>query len=163
MARALLDGLRAWTLQRASALYLLVFGIVLTLRMLAAPPASHAAWVALWGEPAMAAGALLAFASVCLHAWVGARDVILDYVRPAGARPIALGLVAAVLLFTGFRLGRALLAIGPWGAARPGSSQERSCRCVSRSIATTPIATSGRACRTTRSSFGPRTTWSWTR
>lgn len=111
MARALLDGLRAWTLQRASALYLLVFGIVLTLRMVAAPPASHAAWVALWGEPAMAAGALLAFASVCLHAWVGARDVILDYVRPAGARPIALGLVAAVLLFTGFRLARALLAI----------------------------------------------------
>lgn len=111
MTHALLDGLRAWTLQRVSALYLLVFGIVLTLRMAAAPPGNHAAWVALWEEPPMAAGALLAFASVCLHAWVGARDVILDYVRPAGARPIALGLVAAVLLLTGLRLAGALLAI----------------------------------------------------
>lgn len=111
MARTLLDGLRAWTLQRASALYLLVFGIVLALRMLAAPPGNHVAWVALWAEPAMATGALLAFASVCLHAWIGARDVILDYVRPAAARPIALGLVAAVLLFTGLRLAQALLAV----------------------------------------------------
>src|SRR5690606_12291290 len=78
VARTLLGGLRAWTLQRASALYLLGFGIVLAVRMAQSPPRDHAAWAALWGEPAMAAGALLAFASVCLHAWVGARDVILD-------------------------------------------------------------------------------------
>lgn len=105
----LLTGLRAWTLQRASALYLLGFILVLALRLLADPVDGHARWVEFWRSPWMASGALLAVAALGLHAWVGARDVVLDYVRPAMARPVALAAIAAVLALTLLRLAAALL------------------------------------------------------
>lgn len=112
-AAGLLSGLRAWTLQRLSAIYLLGFVAVLAWRLVAEPVDDHAAWVALWRGPWMASAALLAVASLGVHAWVGARDVVLDYVRPASARPAVLAVVALVLGLTLFRLAAALLWPGP--------------------------------------------------
>lgn len=109
--RPLLEGLRAWTLQRATAIYLLGFGIALALRIATTPPDTYPAWLALWRGPFMTAASLLAFASLCLHAWVGARDVILDYVRPVAARPLALALAALLLLVAFASFAQALLAI----------------------------------------------------
>ncbi|GAA4409690.1 succinate dehydrogenase, hydrophobic membrane anchor protein [Quisquiliibacterium transsilvanicum] len=111
-ADRLMTGLRAWTLQRASALYLLGFMLVLALRLLADPVDDHARWVALWRSPWMASGALLAVAALAAHAWVGARDVVLDYVRPAMARPVVLAAIAVVLGLTVLRLAAALLRVG---------------------------------------------------
>lgn len=107
--RRLLSGLRAWTVQRASALYLAGFGVVLAVRLVSEPPDSYRRWVALWSHPAMASAAMLAVACLCLHAWVGARDVILDYVRPAAVRPVALALLALFLVLVATRLAFALL------------------------------------------------------
>lgn len=105
----LLSGVRAWTLQRVSALYLLAYLLVLSWRLLAQGVDDHAAWVALWRSPWMASATLLAVAALGVHAWVGARDVVLDYVRPASARPVVLAAVAVVLGLTLLRLAAALL------------------------------------------------------
>lgn len=108
----LLTGLRAWTLQRASALYLIGFLAVLAFRLIAEPVEDHAHWLRLWRNPWMGGAALLAVAALGLHAWVGARDVVLDYVRPATARPVVLAALALVLGVTLLRLAAALLLAG---------------------------------------------------
>ena len=58
------------------------------------PPASFEAWRAWWRAPAVASATLVFFGSLCLHAWVGARDVVLDYVHPLALRAAALSLIA---------------------------------------------------------------------
>jgi len=95
-----LSGLRAWVWQRASALAVLLFVLYVVLRLLVAPPDSYAAWHAWLGHPAMRIGLLFFICAVAMHAWVGMRDVILDYVKPLPLRLGALGLLLLGLLLT---------------------------------------------------------------
>ncbi len=108
MKRAV-TGLRAWLLQRLSALVMLA-GLVAALARLAAdPPRSHAQWQALMQSPAVALGTLLFFAALLLHAWIGARDVLMDYVHPLPLRVALSTLLTLVLGGTGLAVLRALL------------------------------------------------------
>jgi succinate dehydrogenase / fumarate reductase membrane anchor subunit len=90
-----LSGLRAWVVQRLSALYLLGF-LVFLLATVATndAPWSHASWSAWVTSPGVSTGILLFFAALLLHVWVGVRDVILDYVHPLALRIGALGCLA---------------------------------------------------------------------
>jgi succinate dehydrogenase / fumarate reductase membrane anchor subunit len=87
------SGLRAWVLQRVTAGYLLFFFPYLLLTLAYAPPADHAHWVAWLARPGVGIGMLLFVAALLLHAWVGVRDVVMDYVRPTGARVTVLALL----------------------------------------------------------------------
>jgi len=91
---AMLTGLRAWTLQRLTALYVLAFIAFVLSRCLIAPPQSFYLWQAWWRSPPLIAAGLLFVAALCIHAWVGGRDVILDYVRPPALRATALAVLA---------------------------------------------------------------------
>jgi succinate dehydrogenase / fumarate reductase membrane anchor subunit len=97
-----LSGSRAWIVQRVSALYLLAF---LVFALVAAAgsekPWTYAAWREWIAAPGMRVAALLFFLALLLHAWVGLRDVILDYVHPAAVRSVLLALVAAGELAVG--------------------------------------------------------------
>jgi succinate dehydrogenase / fumarate reductase membrane anchor subunit len=57
----------------------------------------------------MAVATALAAAALLLHAWVGVRDVILDYVKPLPLRAGLLVLVALVLAAEGLWAARLLL------------------------------------------------------
>ncbi len=46
----------------------------------------------------MAIAAGVFFVALLSHMWVGLRDVLLDYAKPAGLRRVLLALVAAALL-----------------------------------------------------------------
>ncbi len=82
-----LSGLRAWLVQRMSALYLLGFLVfMLASAMTTDAPWSYASWRAWVLAPAISTVILLFFAALLLHVWVGLRDVILDYVRPLPLR-----------------------------------------------------------------------------
>jgi succinate dehydrogenase / fumarate reductase membrane anchor subunit len=98
--KAALSGLMAWAVQRATALLALGFLLYFVLHLLIAPPASQHAWRTWVATPSVKVGLLLFFAAVALHAWVGMRDVILDYVKPFGVRLAALVGLAAGLTGT---------------------------------------------------------------
>ena len=105
------SGLQAWALQRASALYLLLFFPYLLWYFLSAPPANHGelqAWVA---SPWVMIGLLLFVVSLLVHAWVGFRDVLIDYVRPIGARVALLSLFAFLLIASGLWALQAVLLV----------------------------------------------------
>ena len=76
---------------------LLFLGFVLA-HFLVDPPQSYDARRAWIGQPAVGIGALLFFAALLMHAWVGLRDVTLDYVNPLGVRIAVLALMAIALL-----------------------------------------------------------------
>lgn len=96
-------GLRAWVVQRASAVYLGLFFLYLLVHWIVSPPADYAAWRAWIGHPVMGTALLVFVAAVLLHAWVGMRDILIDYVQPTALR---IGLLAAV--------GLGLIACGLW-------------------------------------------------
>jgi succinate dehydrogenase / fumarate reductase membrane anchor subunit len=93
-----LSGHRAFVLQRLSALVLLAYLTAGALRLAFGPPVTFAQWQS-WSAQPLGAGALLVLAmAVLAHAWVGIRDVILDYIHPFGLRLAMLGAVAAGLV-----------------------------------------------------------------
>ena len=51
---------------------------------------------------------LLFVAALLIHAWVGIRDIILDYVHPFGARLVVLSLFALMLITSGLWAARVL-------------------------------------------------------
>ncbi len=100
-----MSALRAWLVQRISAVYMLVFLVLLLLHLLLDPPRTYGAWQGWVANPAIGVAILVFFAALMVHAWVGLRDVILDYVRPVAVRTTMLSLV-----------GFALAGLGAWVA-----------------------------------------------
>ncbi len=101
--RKTVTGLRAWLMQRISAVYMLFFILFLLFHFLLDPPDSYLAWHGWIRNPGVSVATLVFFAALLLHAWVGIRDVVMDYVRPLALRVSALAL-----------LGFSLMAIAAW-------------------------------------------------
>ncbi|MFP5505049.1 MAG: succinate dehydrogenase, hydrophobic membrane anchor protein [Gammaproteobacteria bacterium] len=90
-------GTGSWLLQRASAVVLALALPGLLVYVLAALPLDHAGWRALFAPVWLRVTLMLAAVALALHAWVGMRDILMDYVRPTGLR-LALYLVVIVVL-----------------------------------------------------------------
>ena len=88
-------------LQRLSALVLLAYVAGGGLRLAFGPPVSLAQWQAWAAQPLAAATLLVLAGALLVHAWVGVRDVVLDYVHPLPLRMLVLSLVALGLLLLG--------------------------------------------------------------
>jgi succinate dehydrogenase / fumarate reductase membrane anchor subunit len=97
--RSAASGFRAWLVQRVSAVVTLAFVGLLGLHFLINPPRSYEAWRAWALSPAVSLAGCVFFAALLMHAWVGLRDVVMDYVHAAARRVATLALVA--LLLTG--------------------------------------------------------------
>lgn len=104
-----LSGLQAWVIQRLSAVYiglfLIIAGIILLVK---GAPSSYTSWHALWSSPGPNLAMLVFVFALLVHAWVGMRDVILDYVHPDAIRFILLSLFALGLLASGLWAARIL-------------------------------------------------------
>lgn len=98
-------GLRDWLVQRVSAVVMAVYAVVFAGRLLVHPVADFAAWRGVFAPEWMRLATLLFALSLMLHAWVGVRDIFMDYVKPAGLR---LALHSAVII--------ALVAYAAWAA-----------------------------------------------
>jgi succinate dehydrogenase / fumarate reductase membrane anchor subunit len=102
-------GLPAWLVQRASAVYMLFFLVYLLAHFRFDPPDSFRAWQGWIARPGVSFAIGAFFVALLAHAWVGIRDVILDYVRPAAAQPVALAVLAVGLIAMAASLGRILV------------------------------------------------------
>ena len=99
------SGLRAWYLQRLTALYLGVYLICLLGILLFSPPQNRGDWVDWLAGPFGSLASMLFVLSLLLHAWIGVRDVLIDYVKPLAVK---LALLSLVLLY--------MVACGLWAA-----------------------------------------------
>lgn len=109
----LLGGLRAWILQRMTAVYMTVFLAFGLLRVLFAPPPDLDTWRAWMQAPPMAVATVLFFLALFAHAWVGVRDIVVDYVRSVAGRFAILTLVGLALAAQAVWVMRILLVSPP--------------------------------------------------
>lgn len=105
------SGLKAWALQRLTAIYVGLFSLYLLAVLLFAAPEGYAAWQAWFANPAMAIATLLFVVTVLVHAWVGVRDVLIDYVKPIAVRVSLLAVIALVLLGSGLWAAQSLILV----------------------------------------------------
>jgi succinate dehydrogenase / fumarate reductase membrane anchor subunit len=77
-------GLRDWLAQRVTALLMIAY----TVLFLAVwpRPMSYAGWKSLFAQGWMRFATFLLVASVLIHAWIGMRNIWMDYAKPVGLR-----------------------------------------------------------------------------
>ena len=96
--KAGVSGLPAWLVQRATAVYMLFFIVYLLAHFGFDRPDSFRSWRGWIASPGVSLATGAFFFALLAHAWVGVRDVIMDYVRPVAARAPALAVLAAGLI-----------------------------------------------------------------
>ena len=79
-------GLKDWLAQRMTAVVLAVYTVVLLASLLMLPELNYGTWAGLFASGWMKVLTLLAIASLCWHAWIGVRDIYMDYIKPTGVR-----------------------------------------------------------------------------
>jgi succinate dehydrogenase / fumarate reductase membrane anchor subunit len=106
VVKAISSALSAWLVQRLSALYMLVFLLYALARWNLARPVGYAAWKSWVLGASIRIPLMLFFAALLLHAWIGLRDVVFDYIHPL---PLRLGVLALIAL----GLAAAAFAVAP--------------------------------------------------
>ncbi|MDD5389229.1 MAG: succinate dehydrogenase, hydrophobic membrane anchor protein [Gallionellaceae bacterium] len=88
-------GLDMWLAQRASAVYMAVFLPVFLFCALTAPGQGYAGWHALFLPLGMKVAALLFVVALLPHAWIGLREIFIDYLHCARCALLRLSLYFA--------------------------------------------------------------------
>ena len=88
-------GSRGWLAQRVTALLMALYTPVALYLFLSRAPWTYESWKALFAQGWVRIATLLFVVSLAWHAWVGVRDILMDYIKHDGLR---LGLLVLTLL-----------------------------------------------------------------
>ncbi len=105
------QGMRTWLLQRLTAVYMLVFGVGFGIYLVRNPVASQSEWQSLFTHPFTSICTALFFFSVLYHAWVGIRDILIDYIKWPALRFVTWTLVTIALIALGIWTGMILYSV----------------------------------------------------
>ena len=92
-------GLGDWLLQRLTAVVMAAYTVGLVVCLLWHAPSTHRDWSALFAGTFVKLSTMLFIAALLYHAWVGMRDIVMDYVKPAGVRLLLQAAIGLGLLF----------------------------------------------------------------
>lgn len=98
-------GLRDWLAQRVTAVVMAIYTVILLATFLFADTLGYESWVALFQQQWFKLATFIALLSLLYHAWVGVRDIWMDYIKPVSLR---LSLQVATLLWLIACLGWAI-------------------------------------------------------
>lgn len=107
------QGLKAWLFQRLSAVYIAVFILVAGIWFVIRSPQSFEQWHGWITSPVMTIATAIFFWALLVHAWVGLRDVIIDYINAFAVRLVLLVLLGLTLVGLGLWVARILLTGAP--------------------------------------------------
>lgn len=79
-------GMRDWLSQRITATLMAIFTVVLLAQLLMPGQLGYERWAGIFSAQWMKLLTLVTFIALAWHAWVGVRDILMDYVKPVGAR-----------------------------------------------------------------------------
>lgn len=79
-------GMRDWLAQRLTAILMAVFTVVLLVSFLTGQNFGYEGWAGLFSRQWFKLFAMVTFFALFYHAWVGVRDIWMDYVKPVGIR-----------------------------------------------------------------------------
>ena len=104
-------GLKDWLLQRLTAVLMAVYTLLLLGIALWNGGYDYALWQSLFGNGVFLTATFLFMAALLFHAWIGLRDIYMDYVKSVGLR-LALQFVSVAVLIA--YLGWTIQVL--WGA-----------------------------------------------
>jgi len=105
------SGLRSWLIQRLTAVYIVFFMVVFTF-VWGGQPITFEAWRLWVAHPAANIALLIFIFSLLMHAWIGGRDVVIDYVKSVAMRYVLLICFGLGLLIIGLWALRTMLLVG---------------------------------------------------
>jgi succinate dehydrogenase / fumarate reductase, membrane anchor subunit len=72
-------GLRDWLAQRVTAVVMALYTIILLIAFLSGNDFSYVGWASLFAQQWFKIATFVAFLSLFYHAWIGVRDILMDY------------------------------------------------------------------------------------
>lgn len=91
-------GLRDWLAQRITAAMMVLYTLGIAGYLLWQPTLDYNAWTLLFSSNVVRTFSLLFLLSIYYHAWIGVRDIVMDYVKSAVIRLFIYVLVILALL-----------------------------------------------------------------
>jgi succinate dehydrogenase / fumarate reductase membrane anchor subunit len=79
-------GMRDWLSQRVTAALMALFTLVLLVQVLMPGEMGYDKWAGIFAAQWMKVLTLTVFLALAWHAWVGVRDIWMDYVKPVAVR-----------------------------------------------------------------------------
>jgi succinate dehydrogenase / fumarate reductase membrane anchor subunit len=79
-------GLTDWLVQRITAVVMIVYTLLVSMVLVRVPQFDYWHWKSVWSVPMMRYCSALFLLSLFLHAWIGVRDIFMDYIKDAGLR-----------------------------------------------------------------------------
>ncbi|MEO6896859.1 MAG: succinate dehydrogenase, hydrophobic membrane anchor protein [Caldimonas sp.] len=79
-------GLRDWLAQRVTSVVMALFTVALVVQVLLPGPLDYYRWSAIFSRQWMKVLTFVVIVSLLYHAWVGMRDIWMDYIKPVGLR-----------------------------------------------------------------------------
>jgi succinate dehydrogenase / fumarate reductase, membrane anchor subunit len=79
-------GLRDWLAQRITAVLMALFTVALLAQLLMPGALGYDRWAAIFSQQWMKLLTFVTILSLAYHAWVGMRDIWMDYIKPVGVR-----------------------------------------------------------------------------
>jgi succinate dehydrogenase / fumarate reductase membrane anchor subunit len=95
-----------WLAQRVTASLMIVYTLLVLGIVLWHGGMDHAAWLALFRNQPFRIASFLFMVALAWHAWVGMRNITMDYVKPIAIRlPLQAAIVAALIGYLGWTIG----------------------------------------------------------
>ena len=79
-------GMRDWLSQRVTAVLMALFTLVLLVHLLWPGEIGYDKWAGIFAAQWMKVLTFTVVIALVWHAWVGVRDILMDYIKPVGAR-----------------------------------------------------------------------------
>lgn len=105
------QGLRAWLLQRLSAVYMAVYISVAFVWLSMNAPLDFPDWQAVFAQPLINIFTQLFIFLLLAHAWVGVRDIFVDYVHHMLTRFVLLTLISVLQVMLAIWVFMALYSV----------------------------------------------------
>ena len=109
MSLYVLEGLRPWVIQRVSAIYIVLLIVYSAFCYFGADTIGYEAWKGWLYNPFNTTVVGIFVIALLFHAWIGMRDVILDYVHNIMLRIFILAMLMGALIGSGLWIFRILL------------------------------------------------------
>ncbi|MED5618355.1 succinate dehydrogenase, hydrophobic membrane anchor protein [Ideonella sp. BN130291] len=79
-------GFSGWLAQRITGVAMALFTLVLLVQLLLPGPLSYEKWAGIFAAQWMKVLTFTVIVALAYHAWVGMRDIWMDYIKPVGIR-----------------------------------------------------------------------------
>lgn len=92
-------GLLDWLIQRVTAVVMAVYILLVIALLLILSPYDYTSWKAIFSNQWIRIVTFLSFISLCWHAWIGVRNILMDYIYKTSIRLTIQVLVIFSLFF----------------------------------------------------------------